>query len=142
MADIFNEEQRSYVMSRIKSKDTKPELIVRKFLHANGFRYRLHDKRLPGSPDLVLKKYRSVIFVNGCFWHGHKACKAGTRLPQTRREWWKNKLENNRKRDLKKINDLLNLNWHVITVWECQLKSKVREETLVHLAETLKKNKA
>ncbi|MGB1217381.1 MAG: very short patch repair endonuclease [Saprospiraceae bacterium] len=141
MADIFNEEQRSYVMSRIKSKDTKPELIVRKFLYANGFRYRLHDKRLPGSPDLVLKKYRSVIFVNGCFWHGHKACKAGTRLPKTRAEWWKNKLEKNRKRDLKKITDLLNLNWHVITVWGCQLKSKVREKTLIQLAENLRKNK-
>ncbi len=125
-------------MSRVKSKNTKPEMLVRSFLPANGFRYRLHDKRLPGSPDIVLKKYGVVIFVNGCFWHGHKACKDGTRLPETRREWWKAKIDRNKKRDLRKIADLLSLGWQVITVWGCELKPKKREATLVQLAETLR----
>ncbi len=140
MADIFSEEQRSYVMSRIKNKDTRPELMVRKYLHARGFRYRLHNKKLPGSPDLVLKKYRSVIFVHGCFWHGHKHCKTGIRLPKTRTEWWKEKIAKNRRRDIKKAAELLNLGWNVITIWECQLKSKNREATLQGLVKTLEKN--
>ena len=130
MADIFNEEKRSYVMSRIKSKDTKPEMIVRKYLHRQVFRYRLYNACLPGKPDLVLRKYKTCIFINGCFWHWHKHCKSGTRLPETRREWWKEKLAKNRKRDLRNITELLDLNWNVITVWECELKKKKREETL------------
>ncbi len=140
MADIFNEEQRSYVMSRIRSKDTKPELLVRKYLHGMGFRYSLHNERLPGKPDMVLKKYKTCIFVNGCFWHGHKHCKAGTRLPETRPEWWKEKLTKNRKRDLRKITELLSLNWNVITIWECELKPKKREATLEKVMKQLLKN--
>ncbi len=140
MADIFSEEKRSYVMSQIKSKDTKPEMMVRKFLHANGFRYGLHNKKLPGKPDLVMRKYASVIFVNGCFWHGHKHCKTGTRSPKTRQEWWKEKISKNRKRDLKKITELLDLGWNIITIWECELKPKKRDKTLSNLIKTLKKN--
>lgn len=142
MADIFSEEKRSYVMSRIKSKDTKPEMIVRKYLHAQGFRYGLHNARLPGKPDLVLRKYKTCIFVNGCFWHGHKHCKAGTRIPETRTEWWKEKLSNNRKRDLRKVAELLDLNWNVITVWECDLKIKKREQTLIQLTQQLIQNQS
>lgn len=127
-------------MSRIKSKDTKPEMIVRKYLHAQGFRYRLHNDRLPGKPDLVLKKYKTCIFVNGCFWHGHKQCKTGTRLPATRTEWWKEKINKNRKRDIQKIAELLGLGWSVITVWECDLKVKKREGTLEELVESLINN--
>jgi DNA mismatch endonuclease (patch repair protein) len=90
MADVHSKETRSYNMSRIKGKDTKPEMLVRKFLFANGFRYRLHDKNLPGKPDIVLPKYKTVIFVNGCFWHGHENCKYFV-IPKTRTEWWLNK---------------------------------------------------
>ena len=140
MADIFSEEKRSYVMSRIKSKDTKPEMIVRKYLHAQGFRYGLHNKRLPGKPDLVLKKYKTCIFVNGCFWHGHKQCKTGTRLPKTRTEWWREKINKNRKRDIQKITELLGLGWCVITVWECDLKVKKRVGTLEKLEKLLVNN--
>lgn len=140
MADIFSEEKRSYVMSRIKSKDTKPEMIVRKYLHGQGFRYRLHNARLPGKPDLVLRKYKTCIFINGCFWHGHKHCKSGTRLPVTRTEWWKEKLSKNRKRDLRNISKLLDLNWNVITVWECDLRVKKRIQTLEGLAMQLRRN--
>ncbi len=141
MADIFSEEKRSLIMGRIRGKDTRPEMIVRRFLYAQGFRYRLHDKRLPGKPDLVLKKYRSVIFVNGCFWHGHPHCKTGTRMPKTRTAWWTNKISNNRKRDLKKISDLLSLSWNVITIWECDLKPQKKEQTLLRLVKTLQRNK-
>ena len=92
MADVHTKEQRSYNMSRIKSKDTKPEMLVRRFLHANGFRYKLHEKNLPGKPDIVLPKYKTVIFVHGCFWHGHTGCKYYV-VPKTRTEWWMNKIK-------------------------------------------------
>jgi len=99
MADVHEPEIRSYNMSRIKGKDTKPEMLVRKFLFSNGLRYRLHDKKLPGKPDLVLTKYRIVIFVHGCFWHGHNGCKYYV-IPKTRTKWWKEKIDGNIERDI------------------------------------------
>jgi DNA mismatch endonuclease (patch repair protein) len=123
-------------MSQISGKDTKPEMIVRKFLHANGFRYRLHVKELPGKPDLVLPKYNTVIFVHGCFWHVHEDCKY-FKIPQTRSEWWKEKLYGNKERDEKKIEELKEMGWKVIVVWECDLKSKKRKQRLVNLINEL-----
>lgn len=129
MTDIFTKEQRSYIMSRIKSENTRPELIVRKYLYNQGFRYRLHIKALPGSPDIVLKKYRTVIFINGCFWHGHENCPI-YKLPKTRSEWWKAKIGRNIKRDNKNRIQLRKMGWHVMTIWECQLKPTCRKQTL------------
>jgi len=108
-------------MSRIKGKNTKPEMLVRKFLHANGFRYRLHDKKLPGKPDIVLPKYKTVIFVHGCFWHGHEGCKYYV-VPKTKTEWWLNKINGNKANDLKAFDALKKEGWRVIEVWECDLK--------------------
>lgn len=123
-------------MSAIKSRNTKPELLVRKFLFSRGFRYRLNHPRLPGHPDLVLRKYRTVIFVNGCFWHGHEGCKY-YRLPKTNVEFWQAKIELNKKRDIEEQHRLASLGWHCITVWECQLKPISRQQTLEALAYTL-----
>lgn len=136
MTDVLNPEQRHKCMSRIRSKNTKPEMLVRKFLFAHGFRYRINVKSLPGTPDIVLKKYQTVILINGCFWHGHDGCKYSV-LPKTNVDFWKNKIEGNKKRDLLKYREIRNLGWHVIQLWECQLKSKVRMETLVGLEYTL-----
>jgi DNA mismatch endonuclease (patch repair protein) len=132
MADVHTKEQRSYNMSRIKSKDTKPEMLVRKFLHANGFRFRLHDKKLPGKPDIVLPKYKTVIFVHGCFWHGHKGCRYFI-VPKTKAEWWLQKIAGNIANDKKQTNALRKLNWKTISVWECQLKAHNRGNTLKSL---------
>jgi DNA mismatch endonuclease, patch repair protein len=107
-------------MSRVSQKHTKPEIIVRKFLFANGFRYRLNYKKLPGSPDIVLPKYRAAIFVHGCFWHGHKNCKLARR-PSSNKKYWNKKLDENIERDKKKITQLRKLGWNVITVWQCRL---------------------
>lgn len=123
-------------MSAIKSRNTKPEILVRKFLFSRGFRYRLNHPRLPGHPDLVLRKYRTVIFVNGCFWHGHEECKY-YRLPKTNVEFWQAKIERNKKRDIEEQHRLASLGWHCITVWECQLKPISRQQTLEALAYTL-----
>ena len=123
-------------MAAIKGRDTKPELLVRKFLFALGFRYRLNHPRLPGHPDIVLRKYRTVIFVNGCFWHGHEGCPL-FRLPKTRTAFWQNKIERNKKRDREEQVRLASMGWHCITVWECQLKPKMRQHTLESLAYTL-----
>lgn len=119
-------------MSRIRSKDTKPELLVRKFLFANGYRYKLHDKKLPGKPDIVLPKYRTVIFVHGCFWHGHKDCKYYV-VPKTRTEWWLNKINTNIANDKKAIKALKKDGWKVIYIWECKLKASFLESTLKSL---------
>ena len=126
MADVQSKEIRSYNMSRIRGKDTKPEMQVRKFLFAKGFRYRLHDKKLPGKPDIVLPKYKTVIFVHGCFWHGHKGCKYYT-IPKTRTEWWTEKIEKNKMND--KINEdkLSSMGYKVIFIWECDIKNKTYE---------------
>lgn len=110
-------------MSRIRSKDTRPELIVRQFLHKNGFRFRLHSKDLPGKPDIVLKKYRTAIFIHGCFWHGHEGCKHFV-IPKTRTEWWLKKIFGNRDKDTSNISKLMSQGWRVFVVWECDLKKK------------------
>lgn len=136
MADVHEPATRSYNMSQISGKDTKPEMIVRKFLHANGFRYRLHVKHLPGKPDLVLPKHNSVIFVHGCFWHAHERCKY-FKIPKTRTEWWKEKLYGNKERDVKYIQQLVEDGWNVIVVWECELKPKRREQRLEKLVSQL-----
>lgn len=138
MADIKTKESRSYNMSRIAGKDTKPEELVRKYLFSKGFRYRKNVRKLPGTPDLVLPKYRTVIFVNGCFWHGHEGCKYYV-LPKTNTEFWKEKIEKNKERDLKERMQLRTMGWHVILLWECQLKSKVRDQNLKGLLYTLNK---
>jgi len=136
MADVHEPKIRSYNMSQIKAKNTKPELVVRKFLFANGFRYRLNQKDLPGKPDIVLKKYKTAIFVNGCFWHGHKGCKYFV-LPKTRTEWWLQKIKGTQKRDRKAEIELNILGWRVISIWECELKTKKREQTLNKLISKL-----
>jgi DNA mismatch endonuclease, patch repair protein len=138
MTDVHEPETRSYNMSQIKAKDTKPEMIVRRFLHANGFRYRLHVKDLPGKPDLVLPKYSSVIFIHGCFWHVHEGCKY-FKLPETRTEWWRKKLYGNKERDKKHIKILKKLSWHVIIIFECELKKENRAKTLLAIINELKK---
>jgi len=108
-------------MSQIRSKDTKPELLVRKILFQNGFRYRLHDKLLPGKPDIVLRKYKTVILIHGCFWHGHEGCKYFV-VPKTRTDWWLNKINRNREIDRENCKKLLQKNWKILIVWECELK--------------------
>jgi len=116
-------DQRSRNMAAIKSKNTKPEIEVRKMLHALGYRFRLHRKDLPGKPDIVLPKYRTVIFVNGCFWHQHENCKYAS-LPKTKIDFWKNKLEVNKLRDKLKQSQLKDLGWKIINVWECEIKNE------------------
>ena len=138
MADVHNRETRSFNMSMIKGKNTKPEIMVRKFLFQNGFRYRLNYSKLPGKPDIVLPKYKPVIFVNGCFWHGHEGCKYFT-IPKTRTEWWQEKIEKTIQNDRIKQQELINLGWHIIVLWECKLKPKYREATLAKLIEELSK---
>ena len=113
MADVHSEEIRSYNMSRIKGRNTKPEMQVRKFLHANGFRYRLHVKNLPGKPDIILPKYKTVIFVHGCFWHGHEHCKYFV-VPKTKTDWWLNKIHGNIANDAKAIKVLKKDGWRII----------------------------
>jgi len=113
-------EKRSRNMSAIKSKNTKPEIAVRKLLHSMGYRFRLHRKDLPGSPDIVLPKYKTVIFVHGCFWHRHENCKYASN-PKTRKEFWENKFKANVKRDKNNFKELKNLNWKVLVIWECEL---------------------
>ncbi|WP_179467014.1 DNA mismatch endonuclease Vsr [Chryseobacterium sp. H1D6B] len=136
MADVHSKEIRSYNMSKIKAKDTKPEILVRKFLFSEGFRYRLHKKNLPGTPDIVLNKYKTVIFVHGCFWHGHDNCKYYV-VPKTKTDWWLEKIGRNKLKDEDSINKLKNDGWKVIIIWECQLKITKREETLKKLIEEL-----
>ena len=135
MSDVHDKQTRSYNMSQIKSKDTKPEILVRKFLFANGFRYKLYDKKLPGKPDIVLPKYKTVIFVHGCFWHGHKNLpdrQAGCKyfvVPKTRTKWWLNKINANKANDENAVNALRKDGWKVITVWECKLKPAKLKKT-------------
>ena len=123
-------------MSRVKGKDTRPEMVVRRFLHSHGYRYKLHDRTLPGKPDLVLPKYNTVIFVNGCFWHGHKNCKYFV-IPKTRTDWWLNKINHNIANDKKHLRALRKAGWNVITIWECRLKARKVEGTLDKLQRTL-----
>ena len=129
MTDVHDIETRSFNMSMIKGKNTKPEILVRKFLFQNGFRYRLNYSKLPGKPDIVLPKYKTVIFVNGCFWHGHEGCKYFV-VPKTRTEWWINKIKETKKRDNFKAEKLKQLGWKIQVIWECELKPGSVEETL------------
>ena len=138
MADVHNKQQRSFNMSRIKGKDTKPEMLVRKFLHANGYRYKLHDKKLTGKPDVVLPKYKTVIFVHGCFWHGHANCKYFV-VPKTRTQWWADKINHNKANDAKAIKALKKDGWKVIEVWECKLKPAKLEHTIAGILKKLPK---
>jgi DNA mismatch endonuclease, patch repair protein len=136
MADVHSKETRSFNMSMIKGKNTKPEMLVRKFLHANGYRYKLHDKSLPGRPDIVLPKYKTVIFVHGCFWHGHSNCKYYV-VPKTRTDWWLNKINGNIANDNKASQALKKDGWKIITIWECNLKPAKVEKTLTTLLKKL-----
>lgn len=135
--DVHDKETRSYNMSRIKGKDTKPEEIVRKYLFSQGFRYRKNDKRLPGKPDIVLPKYKTVIFINGCFWHKHEGCRYFV-WPKSNTEFWREKIEATVERDKKKTAELVAAGWRVLIIWECELKPAVKDDTLKHLCEKLK----
>ena len=130
--DIHSKETRSYNMSCIHGKDTKQEEIVRKFLFSNGFRYRKNDKRYPGTPDIVLPRYKTVIFVNGCFWHGHECCRYFV-VPKSNTEFWVNKINRNKERDKQKTALLEGMGWNVIVLWECQLKKSTKDATLSEL---------
>jgi DNA mismatch endonuclease (patch repair protein) len=136
MADVHSKETRSYNMSRIKGKNTKPEMLVRKFLHANGYRYKLHDKSLPGKPDIVLPKYKTVIFVHGCFWHGHKNCRYFV-VPKTRTDWWLNKINGNIEKDKKVLKGLQTTGWKVVIIWGCKLKGTQMYRTFHNLLKKL-----
>lgn len=124
MVDVLTPEQRRHNMSRIKGKDTKPELLLRRGLHARGLRYRLHDRALPGRPDLVFPKYKTAVFVHGCFWHAH-GCNL-SKLPSTRQIFWSSKLAANVERDRRAINELVSAGWHVLVIWECALRGPTR----------------
>ena len=150
--DKLSAEQRHKNMAAIHSKDTKPEMIVRRGLWSRGFRYRLNSPKLPGHPDLVLRKYRTCIFVNGCFWHGHNVTESQIdngewkmdnseccKIPKTRREFWMAKIRRNQERDIEEQKRLAEMGWHCITVWECDLKPSDREKTLKSLVYTLNK---
>lgn len=139
MADIFSKKKRSEIMAAVSREDTKPEVIVRKYLFDSGFRYLKNDRRYPGTPDIVLPKYDTVIFVHGCFWHNHN-CRAG-RLPESNREYWKNKMKKNKERDSRKRDKLKKEGWNVLTVWECEIKNKSnRLERLDELESQIRKN--
>ncbi len=136
MTDIYSKQKRSEIMSKISGKDTKPEIVVRKYLFTHGFRYRKNVKTLPGKPDIVLPKYKTVIFVHGCFWHGHN-CSAG-KLPETNKEFWKKKISENVKRDRLNKKKLKELGWKVIVIWQCELKNKRKsKETLSNLVKKI-----
>ena len=135
--DRFSLDKRHEVMSRIRGKDTKPEMIVRRFLFSQGFRFRLHYRKLPGHPDIVLPKYKAVIFVHGCFWHRHENCRH-FRLPQSNVEYWENKIAGNVERDLRDANRIADMGWKVIVVWECELERKTRDEVLNRVATLIK----
>ncbi len=136
MSDTVSKERRSEIMSHVKSSNTKPEIIVRKFLFANGFRFRIYDKKLAGKPDIKLTKYKTLIFINGCFWHGHKNCKIYV-MPKTNAQFWQDKIDRNIARDKENIEILKSDGWKVLIIWECQLKEKKREATLNNLIKNL-----
>ena len=125
MADIVSSKKRSEMMSGIRGKNTKPEIIVRSLLHNMGYRFRLHRKDLPGKPDIVLPKWRTAVFVNGCYWHGHKKCDL-FRLPKSRTEFWKEKIESNRDRDRRNYSALSKQGWKTVVVWECAISKKLK----------------
>lgn len=132
MADVYSKEIRSYCMSQIRSKDTKMEILVRKYLFSRGLRYRKNDKRYPGCPDIVFPKYKTIIFLNSCFWHSHEGC-PGFIMPKSKLDYWQPKLERNKQRDAENVYKLKGDGWRVITVWECELKRTMRDERLSSL---------
>lgn len=132
MADVLSKEQRQRCMSHVKSKNTKPEVLVRRFLFAHGFRFRLYRKDLPGKPDIVLPKYKTAIFINGCFWHGHENCKYA-KLPETNHEFWLTKINGNIQRDITTSAKLTEMGWRIFTIWQCELKPKNIDNTLNNL---------
>jgi DNA mismatch endonuclease, patch repair protein len=131
--DRLTPEARSRLMSKIRGKNTKPELTVRKYLHARGLRYRLHDSTLPGKPDLVFKSRGAIVLVHGCFWHGHKGC-SKARLPKSRVDFWGPKIQANRDRDRRTIRRLRSLGWRVYVIWQCQLSEKRLERLVTQIA--------
>lgn len=139
MSDRHTPEQRRFNMQQIKGTNTKPEILLRKLLFSKGFRYRINNKNLPGKPDIVLKKYNTVIFVNGCFWHGHENCRYYV-IPKTRTEFWTEKINGNKKRDKKNTELLFQKGWKVITVWECELKKDKLDQTVEKLVHELHNN--
>lgn len=138
MADRITPEHRSWNMSRIRGKDTKPEIAVRQYLFANGFRFRKNDKRYPGKPDIVLPKYHTIIFVHGCFWHRHEGCKQAT-TPKSRTDFWLEKFQKNVQNDAKHIQELKNMGWKVIVLWECELEKQF-EETMRNVIAEIREN--
>ena len=137
MTDVHNKKTRSYNMSRIRGKNTQPELIVRKFLFSKGLRYKLYDSNLPGKPDIVLPKYKKIILIHGCFWHGHEGCRYFV-IPKTRTEWWMSKIKRNKEIDLKTIDVLQKMGWSIKIIWECELNSPVIVKTLKEAFEFIK----
>lgn len=137
MSDVLTAEQRHRCMSRVRSRNTKPEIMVRQFLFSHGFRFRINRKDLPGKPDIVLSKYKTIVFINGCFWHGHEKCKCAT-IPETNRNFWQNKISRNIERDKQTREKLVADGWNVIDIWQCQLKNKDKEVTLNNLISILR----
>jgi DNA mismatch endonuclease, patch repair protein len=137
MTDVLTHDQRTYNMSRIKSKNTRPELEIRKLLFKRGFRYSLHKKDLPGKPDLVLPKYNAIIFINGCFWHYHD-CRL-FKMPETRRSWWKEKLTKNKERDRRNLSQLLCSGWRVMIIWECSFRKtkKIEPDKIIRVSDSI-----
>ena len=140
MTDVHSKEVRSYNMSRIRGKNTKPEELVCKYLFSKGLRYRKNDKRYIGHPDIVLPKYNTIVFVHGCFWHLHDNCRYAV-MPKSNTEFWEQKLRGNKQRDIQAKTTLENQGWQVIIVWECQLKKDRREQTLINLYREIIKNR-
>jgi len=139
MPDVLTPTQRHRCMSHIRNKATKPEMLVRRWLWSHGYRYRLNVKSVPGKPDIVMRRYRTAIFVNGCFWHGHKGCSMFV-MPKSNTEFWQNKIKNNRKRDQKNYQLLIDAGWQVIVVWQCNLTKEKIENTMQSVAVALNKN--
>ena len=132
MTDVFGKDKRSQIMSSIKGKETQPEILVRRYLFSQGFRYKKNDPSLPGKPDIVLPKYKKIIFIHGCFWHGH-SCARGSKLPETRSEFWKNKINSNIHRDKINIYKLEASGWKVIVLWDCEIRNKIKREKRLEL---------
>ena len=139
MPDVLTPAQRHRCMSRIRSKATKPEMAVRRWLWAHGYRYRLNVKSVPGKPDIVMRRYRTAIFVNGCFWHGHEGCGKFV-MPKSNTEFWEAKIERNRQRDQRNYNYLMHAGWQVIVIWECNLIKDKLETTMQQVAVALNRN--
>ncbi len=139
MADDLTSQQRHYCMSRIHGKATKPEMMVRQWLWNKGYRYRLNVKSVPGKPDIVLRKYRTAIFVNGCFWHGHEGCSKYV-VPKSNTKFWISKIERNKERDIKEYKALKEAGWQVIVIWECQLKKAILDVTMRSVEHSLNSN--